>query len=70
MFLTLGAVAILILVGYLASVYLHPFRSCRWCKASGKHWGAIYAYSHRPCVHCGGSGRRPRFGTKFVNRPG
>jgi DnaJ-class molecular chaperone len=68
MILTLGALVVLVVVGYRASLHLHPFRPCRWCNSTGKHRGSIYTFAHRPCGHCSGSGRRPRFGTRFVGK--
>jgi DnaJ-class molecular chaperone len=69
MFLTLGALAMLALGGYLGSVRIHPFRPCHWCSGLGKHRGTVFLYAHRPCRRCGGSGRRLRFGTRFVGGP-
>jgi formamidopyrimidine-DNA glycosylase len=62
MYLTLLGLAVLSAAGYAASVRIHPFRRCRWCAGTGKHFGSIYVRAHRPCRHCGGVGRTLRFG--------
>jgi len=49
---------VLVLGGYLLSLWLHPFRSCPACKgrrAAGRHHGSFYTYSHRRCRRCGGT---------------
>jgi DnaJ-class molecular chaperone len=63
-YLTLVVLAVLVAAGYAVSVRLHPFRKCRWCAGTGKHFGAIYAHAHRPCRHCGGVGRKLRYGIR------
>lgn len=56
-----GLVAV-ILVGYLVSGFLHPFRACRSCGGTGVHRGAIYRRASRNCASCGGKGRFRRVG--------
>jgi DnaJ-class molecular chaperone len=51
-----------ILVGYLVSGFLHPFRPCRSCGGSGVHKGSIYRRAIRNCAACGGRGRFRRVG--------
>jgi DnaJ-class molecular chaperone len=43
--------------GYLASGYLHPFRPCRSCHGIGVRRGAVYRKAMRSCASCGGKGR-------------
>jgi DnaJ-class molecular chaperone len=50
--------------GYLISVRIHPLKRCPMCKSTGRHFGGVYAYAHRRCRACGGTGRKDRLGTK------
>jgi hypothetical protein len=63
---TVGALLLLGLGGYLVSVRRHPFRPCRRCKGVGRHFGAVFGRAYRPCRWCGGLGRRPRLGARLV----
>jgi DnaJ-class molecular chaperone len=65
MYLTMGVLVICAVAGYLVSLRMHPFRRCHRCAGTGKHFGAFFAYSQRPCRHCGGNGRRPRYGNRY-----
>jgi hypothetical protein len=67
MYLTMGALLLLGLAGYLVSVRRHPYRPCRRCKGAGKHFGAVFGFAHRPCRWCGGFGRKPRFGARIIS---
>jgi DnaJ-class molecular chaperone len=60
--LTIVIVGIVVFVAYLVSLRLHPYRKCRWCAGSGRHFGSLFKYAQRPCRHCGGAGRRLRYG--------
>jgi hypothetical protein len=55
---------------YLASLRLHPWRSCRGCSGSGRARGSVFTYSHRQCGSCGGNGRRARIGVRVIHRNG
>jgi hypothetical protein len=59
--------AIVVFVGYLISLQLHPHRACRSCGGTGRHSGAIWAYGNRPCGSCGSAGRHRRWGTQFFH---
>jgi DnaJ-class molecular chaperone len=54
--------AVIAVVGYLASLRAHPWRRCRACKGTGRHSGSVFKYSQRACASCGGNGRRARLG--------
>jgi hypothetical protein len=59
----LFVIGIVLLGGYWASLHLHPYILCRVCKGSPpRHYGAMFSRKFRPCHHCGGRGRQPRFG--------
>lgn len=60
----LVVVILIVAVGYLISLRIHPLTKCRLCKASGRHFGVLYSQGFRRCRKCGGSGRRDRLGTK------
>jgi hypothetical protein len=64
MYLTLGALVLLGLLGYRVSVRLHPYRRCRRCRGVGKHFGAVFGFAMRPCRGCAGLGRKPRLGAR------
>lgn len=55
------------LVSYIISLFLHPRRACWACRGTARHHGWLWAYGNRPCRNCGGTGRRPRWGTKFFS---
>lgn len=63
--LFLGAVILAAL--YVASLKIWPFTSCGWCSGGGRNAG-----SNRKrwgnCRHCGGTGRRLRFGARMLAR--
>lgn len=63
--LVIYAVVILVL-GYLVSLKLHPWRPCLRCKGKPRHQGAIYSYAWRNCGRCGGGGRELRRGVRIV----
>jgi hypothetical protein len=61
----LGSLAVtggLFAVLYPFSLNRRPFRTCRTCKGTGRHRGAVFLYAHRQCPACGGSGRHRRWG--------
>jgi DnaJ-class molecular chaperone len=58
-------IGILAAVGYYISLRVHPLVKCKVCNGGGKHGGAMYAYAHRRCRKCGGSGRQDRLGVRL-----
>jgi hypothetical protein len=65
-----GPLAVFLLVAavaYVISLFVHPRRPCWKCRGGGKHRGIIWDYGDRRCENCGGSGKRPRWGTKFFS---
>ena len=62
-------IGIIFAFGYYLSLRLHPFKKCKLCDGTSKHYGSIYTYAHRRCRKCGGTGRKDRLGVRlFVNR--
>lgn len=61
-------IVLLIVVGYVGSLVVHPFRICKGCKGTGRHRGTLFTYSHRQCTSCGGQGRHRRLGTVLISR--
>jgi hypothetical protein len=57
------------IVTYVASLHLHPRRTCRACDGTGRHTGLVFNYGHRMCLTCGGNGRRLRAGARMLNIP-
>ena len=45
---------------WVASAFLHPNRRCGVCRGTGKHYGAVFTATSRPCHSCGGLGRKRR----------
>jgi hypothetical protein len=58
-------VIVVIAVGYLVSLRLHPLRKCRSCNMSGRHFGGVFSYAYRRCRRCEGRGQLDRFGTQI-----
>ena len=59
-------VIVIIAVGYLVSLRIHPLRKCPRCNMSGRHFGGVYKGSYRRCRRCSGRGQRDRIGTRFI----
>lgn len=55
-----------LVVGYLVSLWLHPWTACRSCSGAGRHRGGIYWYAWGDCPRCGGSGRKLRAGVRAL----
>jgi hypothetical protein len=66
----LSSSTLLVLVGlgllvlWLLSLLLHPFRACSTCNGASKSYGALATRSFRLCGSCGGSGRQLRLGAR------
>jgi DnaJ-class molecular chaperone len=56
---------VIVAVGYLVSLRIHPLTKCPTCKMTGRHFGSVFKNSYRPCRRCRGSGRRDRLGTQI-----
>lgn len=52
---------------YLISLHLHPFRVCRTCGGTGRQAGAMFPWSHRQCLRCGGQTRHRRWGVQLFH---
>jgi DnaJ-class molecular chaperone len=59
--------AIIVVIGYLVSLRLHPWHACRSCGGRGHHRGAVFKYARRACTSCGGNGRRARLGVRVFH---
>ncbi len=57
-------VIVILAVGYLVSLRIHPLRKCPRCNMSGRHFGAVFAGSYRRCRRCDGRGQLDRVGTQ------
>ncbi|MQA14735.1 MAG: hypothetical protein GEV09_11335 [Pseudonocardiaceae bacterium] len=60
-----GGVA-LYLLGYVASLWLHPWTRCGVCKGNPRRYGSIFTRAWRPCGRCGGTGRKTRLGVRVL----
>jgi len=61
-------VGLILLGGYILSIYLHPYVRCEKCKGLGRHWGSVFTNSLRPCHRCSGTGRKRRLGAVILRR--
>jgi DnaJ-class molecular chaperone len=57
-------IIVIIAVGYLVSLRIHPLRKCPRCNMSGRHFGAVFPGSYRRCRKCQGRGQLDRVGTQ------
>ncbi len=57
---------LIVAVLYASSWWLHPYRACKRCKGSGKHFGALHQSKWRNCDQCEGKGKSARLGTKLM----
>lgn len=64
----LSVLVVMLVGGYFASTFLHPFRPCRSCGGIGVQKGAIYRRASRICGTCGGKGRFRRVGAPASGR--
>jgi len=62
-------VALVLVVGYYASLRIWPETFCRKCEGGGRNAGSTRQRFGR-CRACGGSGRKPRLGTRMLTRRG
>lgn len=58
--------AVVVVVGYVLSLLLHPYTRCGTCKGSPRHYGSIFKRAFRLCSACGGSGRERRLGARLL----
>lgn len=65
---TLILIVAVLVVGWLVSLWLHPFTPCWDCKGTPKKWGSIYTRSFDLCRTCEGRGRRMRMGARMFPR--
>lgn len=63
--LVVFGVAICCMVCYRISLSIHPYTNCPRCNGNGKNAGSTPT-KYGPCRKCGGSGRRERFGRRFL----
>jgi hypothetical protein len=66
----LAGLAVLCLVAYRISLWIHPNRRCRPCKGTGKARGVIFTWARSYCRRCDGDGMVPRLGTMLVGGAG
>jgi hypothetical protein len=64
--LLLAAVAVVLVVGYLAGRRIWPYANCPRCKGSGKS-GSPNRKAFRNCPRCKGTGRRTRIGRRLLD---
>ena len=65
---SLFVLGLVVVGGWLISLWLHPFAACRTCKGTPKSFGKIYTRSFDLCRACEGRGRRVRPGAQMFAR--
>jgi hypothetical protein len=63
--LVIGAI-----LGWISSWWWHPLMRCRTCKGQQRNYGGIFRRNWNFCATCGGTGRAPRPGYKFLRAIG
>jgi hypothetical protein len=65
-----GWIVLLVAVGWASSWWWHPLMRCRKCKGQQRRYGGIFRRNWHFCSDCGGNGRAPRPGYKFLRALG
>jgi DnaJ-class molecular chaperone len=60
-------IVLLAIAGWVASLYLWPFRPCLRCNGTGRNKGSTKK-RFGECKRCQGSGRLRRIGAKTIHR--
>jgi len=60
------AASLSLVIGYFASIRLHPRTACRGCKGTGRHYGFLYSWVFRFHKDCLGTGRKVRWGASRI----
>ena len=60
-------IALLVILGYVGSLYLWPFRPCGRCGGTGRNRGSNKK-RYGECRSCQRTGRKRRIGAKTVHR--
>ena len=70
--MTMAVLAVAVLIcgaGYLASLKIWPETSCGRCHGSGRNAGSN-SKRFGKCKRCTGTGKKPRLGTRMLERRG
>jgi len=60
---------LVLIVGYLVSLWINPWVKCSRCGGGTRKKGFIFGYAYHPCSKCKGTGRQLRFGRRFTFGP-
>ena len=66
--LVLVGLVVLVVLGYVGSLAVHPRVKCAVCRGKGNHRGLIFSYADRACRYCKGTGRQERLGRRLFFR--
>jgi DnaJ-class molecular chaperone len=66
--IALVIVVLAVVLAYVVSLAVFPWRPCRRCDGKGKLADPVFAYAHRDCSRCNGRGRLPRLGRRVMFR--
>jgi DnaJ-class molecular chaperone len=64
----LGALALVLILigGYVLSLYLNPYVTCSKCRGSSRVHGWVFSHSRHYCPKCRGTGLQVRLGRKLL----
>lgn len=65
-----GWLLVIAAAGWILSWWWHPLMACRTCKGKQRIYGKIFRKNWYFCATCGGNGRAPRPGYKFLKALG
>jgi DnaJ-class molecular chaperone len=57
---------IVLVVGYIGSLWLNPWVKCSRCRNKPVKKGLIFGYAHHSCPKCKGTGQQLRFGRRIL----
>jgi len=66
--LTATGIALVVVLAYVGSCIVRPFRDCWLCNGNGHHRSRSNRKLSRPCRWCRSSGKRLRAGRRLWNR--
>jgi hypothetical protein len=59
-------VVVILIVGYVGSLWLNPWVKCSRCNGKPRVPGVVFTYSLHLCRKCRGTGRQLRLGRRFI----
>ena len=60
------AFAVLLIGGYVLSLYLNPWVTCSRCNGKPRPRAWLFGYAHHLCPKCDGTGQTRRLGSRLL----